>query len=131
MGELMRLQLSEKARTKLQAAGEIPDSELDVLKIIDENQNKHQSNKVEVQIARPLGPVENNTVPFKVTGKNISLVNGKENDYKAFSITVTCELTPEMGGYPRAIEVTGLPKAHAAPTPAPKPGGPVKHKHHR
>jgi hypothetical protein len=137
MGELMRLQLSEKARDKLQAAGEIPDTELDVLKIIDENQNNHHSNKVQVDLVRPLGPVDKNQVPFKVTGKNISLINGKPGDDKVFSITVVCELTPEMGGYPRAVEVTGLPSAKAV-SPIPNkasnksvPAVNTKRKHHR
>ena len=133
MGELMRLQLSEKARNKLQAAGEIPDTELDVLKIIDENQNNHHSNKVEVDLVRPLGPVDKNQVPFKVTGKNISLINGKPADDKVFSITVTCELTPEMGGYPRCIEVSGLPSTKAVSSVPPKNSAvvPTKHKRHR
>jgi len=125
MGELMRLQLSEKARNKLQANGEIPDTELDVLKIIDENQIKHRSNKVEIDLVRALGPVDKSLVPFKVTGKNISLTNGKPDNDKVFSITVICELTPEMGGYPRCVEVDGLPSTKTA-TAVQQPTKPTK-----
>lgn len=114
MGQLMRLQLSEAARNKLQAAGEIPDTELDVLKIIDENQTKHLSNKVEVDSVQATGPIDKNQIPFKVAGKNIVLLNGQPADSKPFNLTVVCELTPEMGGYPRCIEVVGLPGGKTA-----------------
>jgi hypothetical protein len=109
MDQLTRLQLNDKARNKLQADGEIPDTELDVLKIIDDNQNKHISNKVEIESVRAIGPMDKNEVPFKVVGKNTALQNGKPSDSKVFSITVVGLLTPEMGGYPKCTDISGLP----------------------
>lgn len=121
MGQLMRLQLSEAARNKLQAEGKIPDTELDVLKIIDDNQNAHVSNKVDVDSVHPTGPVEKNLIPFKVVGKTTTLLNGQPSDSKPFNLTVVCELTPEMGGYPRCTEIDGLPGGKQAAKPAAKP----------
>ncbi len=109
MGQLMRLQLSEAARNKLQAAGQIPDTELDVLKIIDDNQTKHLSNKVDIDSVHPTGPVDKKEIPFKVVGKTVTLLNGQPADSKVFNLTVVCELTPEMGGYPRCTAIDGLP----------------------
>ncbi|RTL35258.1 MAG: hypothetical protein EKK48_29275 [Candidatus Melainabacteria bacterium] len=109
MGQLMRLQLSEGARNKLQAEGKIPDTELDVLKIIDDNQNAHITNKVDVDSVHPTGPVDQNLIPFKVVAKTTTLQNGQPTDSKVFNLTVVCQLTPEMGGYPRCTEIDGLP----------------------
>jgi len=135
MGQLMRLQLSESARNKLQAAGQIPDTELDVLKIIDDNQTKHLSNKVDVDSVHPTGPVEKSTIPFKVVGKTTTLLNGQPADSKVFSLTVICELTPQMGGYPRCTGIEGLPSEkptgkQTAKSPAPSMPA-TKHKRHR
>ena len=133
MGQLMRLQLSEAARNKLQASGQIPDTELDVLKIIDENQTKHLSNKVDVDSVHPTGPVEKDEIPFKVVGKTITLLNGQPADSKVFNLTVVCQLTPAMGGYPRCTAIDGLPTDHPN-TPANKTtagSSNTKHRRHR
>ncbi len=135
MGQLMRLQLSEAARNKLQAAGQIPDTELDVLKIIDDSQTKHLSNKVDVDSVHPTGPVDKNEIPFKVVGKTITLLNGQPADSKVFNLTVVCELTPEMGGYPRCTAIDGLPVSHPNEKPTPKTStnssSSTKHRRHR
>lgn len=133
MGQLMRLQLSEAARNKLQAEGKIPDTELDVLKIIDDNQTKHISNKVDVESVRATGPVGQNLVPFKVVGKTTTLTNGQPTDSQGFNLTVVCQLTPEMGGYPRCTEIDGLPGGKE-PTKQVKSGGgnaPVSKRKHK
>ena len=133
MGQLMRLQLSEGARNKLQSEGKIPDTELDVLKIIDDNQTKHISNKVDVDSVHPTGPVEQNSIPFKVVGKTTTLTNGQPTDSKVFNLPVICELTPEMGGYPRCTEIDGLPGGKEASKPAAKnaSSGPASKRKHR
>ncbi|CAN5145074.1 hypothetical protein BH10CYA1_BH10CYA1_38350 [soil metagenome] len=134
MGELMRLQLSEAARNKLQASGQIPDTELDVLKIIDDNQTKHLSNKVDIDSVHPTGPVDKNQIPFKVVGKTVTLLNGQPADSKVFNLTVVCELTPQMGGYPRCTAIDGLPVSvpnkPATKTPATSMPA-TKHRRHR
>lgn len=132
MGQVTRLQLSEKARNKLQANGEIPDTEIDVLKIIDLNQNAHVSNKVEIQSVTALGPTEKNDVPYKVVGKEITLKNNQPTAEKPFTLTLVLEMTPEMGGYPRCIELDGLPSNKTAATsPAKTSSAPAPSSHRR
>lgn len=116
MSVLLHSELTEATKIKLQASKDLPETEIDILKIIDENQRKHQSNKVEVDIVRPLGPIEKDAVPMKVTGKDIVLIDGKQQDDKVISVVVTCDLTDEMGGYPRAtdVQVLGPAKPPAA-----------------
>jgi hypothetical protein len=124
MNLLMREQLTEKVVNKLQASKDLPETEIDVLKIIDENQRKKASNKVEVDIVRPLGPIEKDEVQMKVTGKDIAMSDGKPGDDKVISVIVTCQLTPEMSGYPRATDLTVLASAKpAAPSAAKAPAG--------
>lgn len=135
MNTLTREQLSEKALNKLQSAREIPETELDVLKIIDDNQNQHRTNKVKVESVSPLGPVEKDPVSLKVSGRDTPIVNGKNGADKPFSIVVTCQLSDEMGGYPRVVDVTGLTSTKPANAEKPavktvKAATPKHRRHH-
>jgi len=90
---------------KLQAESLLPETDISILKIVDESKEKHLSNQVVVDSATPLDPVTKNDVRFKVTGKQISTKDGKPVNEQHFELTVTCELTPEMDGFPRAVDV--------------------------
>jgi hypothetical protein len=133
MNILMREQLTEKVVTKLQNSKDLPETEIDELKIIDENQRKHLSNKVEVDIVRPLTPIEKDEVQMKVTGKDITLADGKPQDDKVISTIITCQLTDEMGGYARATDLTvlvsGKPPAAAAAAAKPAAAGNKRRRH--
>jgi len=119
MNTVMKQQLTQKVVEKLQNSKDLPETEIDELKIIDENQRKHASNKVEVDIVRNLTPIEKDEVQMKVTGKDIALVDGKATDDKVISVIVTCQLTDEMGGYARGTDLVVLASAKPAAPLAP------------
>ncbi len=132
LSTLMHEELADKAREKLENSKVLPDSPITVMREKSEAQSAHKSNQVEVQIVRALTPVEKDQVTYKITGTDTTLISGKKADDHTFSFTMTCELTPDMGGYPRVVDVDGLgPKtADASSTAKSSALAPVK-KHRR
>lgn len=106
LGVLTRNELTEPTVEKLQKLKIIPETDIGILKLIDESQKKHTSNEVVVAVVRPLGPPERDSVPFKVTGRDILHTAGKPDDFRTFTYTMTCDLTPEMAGYPRITDIS-------------------------
>jgi hypothetical protein len=74
----------------------------------------HKSNRVDVGIVRALTPIEAKDVTFKVSGKDWDLVDGKQTDFHPFQFNIVCELTPEMDGLARVLEIQGLDKTPAS-----------------
>lgn len=127
---LQREELPQPVFEKLQSEGVLPKTELGVLKIIDEAQDTHSTNEVQVKAIKPLGPVEKDVVPFEVTGVEVGKTQGKPDQIKPFTYTITCKLNEQTGGWPQAIEVTGMaPQAKPTPKPEEKPK-PKKKRHH-
>jgi hypothetical protein len=129
LSQLMHEELTDKAREKLENTKVIPDSPITVMREKAESTQAHKSNQVEVKIVRALTPVEKDQVTYKITGTETTLVDGKKADDHTFSFTMICELTPDMGGYPRVVDVDGLAaKTAAAATTTPAPAS-KKRKH--
>lgn len=113
MNILTRNELTEATVEKLQSEHMIPETDISVLKLIDEAQKKHTSNEVVVAVARAISPADKDSVQYRVTGREILKTTGKPDDFRTFQYTITCYLTPEMGGYPRITDVVN-DKAPAA-----------------
>jgi len=107
---LLHEELSDPARQKLENNKTIPDSPITVLKETEEWRAAHKTNKVEVTSVTPLVPVEAKDVKFRVSGTDHDLVSGKEVGSKPFLIEMTVELTPEMDGFPRVMDLQVLSK---------------------
>lgn len=131
---LQREELPEQTFEKLQKEGVLPVTELGVLKIIDEAQDRHTTNTVVVKSIKPLGPVERDLVPFEVTGEDIQKAQGKPDESRPFKCTITCKLNEQTGDWPQAIDVSGLaPNTKPAaklPEEKEKPGNKKKRRHH-
>lgn len=124
---LHREELPEPVWEKLQAQGLLPQTELGVLKIINEAQDNHTTNEINVQEVKPLGPVDKDVVPFQVTGVQTDKQTGKPDQQKPFSCTVSCKLNDQTGGWPQVVEITGLaPQAKPQPKQDVKPKGKKK-----
>jgi hypothetical protein len=108
VNQLMHGEVHTSALEKLQARKILPDSTIDVLKAIDDAQIAHLSNEVQILNVRALTPLEKDAVTFKVTGKEITKVSGKQKDVRPFSLELTCRLTPEMDNMPTLIDVGGM-----------------------
>lgn len=128
MTHLFREELQEPVIEKLQKEGSLPKTELGVLKIITEAEERHTTNEVQVGAVKPLGPVEKDIVPFQVTGNVVTKTEGKPDQSKPFSMKIVCKLNEQTGGWPQVVELTGLaPEAKPAPAPATKePAGKKK-----
>lgn len=123
MNTLAHSEMTEAMFEKLQSQSLLPETDISILKIVDESKAKHLSNQVTVDSATPIDPVTNNDVRFKIDGKTTDLKDGKPVKDQHFECIVTCELTPEMSGYPRAIDVvmvSGAPVKATDKKPAPK-----------
>ncbi len=108
VNQLMHGEVHVSALEKLQARKILPDSTIDVLKAIDDAQIAHLSNEVQILNVRALTPLEKDSVTFRVTGKEIVKVSGKQKDVRPFSLELTCRLTPEMDNMPTLIDVGGM-----------------------
>jgi hypothetical protein len=108
LSTLLHEELSDAARQKLEDTKVIPDSPITVLREKDIWTKGHKSNRIDVGIVRALTPIEAKDVTFKVSGKDWDLVDGKQTDFHAFQFTMTTELTPDMDGLPRVLEIQGL-----------------------
>lgn len=110
----MHEELSDKCRQTLEDTKVIPDSPITVLREKQEWTDKKKSNRVDVGIVRALTPIEAKDVTFKVSGKDWDLVDGKQTDFHEFQCDMVVELTPDMDGLARVLEIHGLGNAPAA-----------------
>ncbi len=108
VNQLMHGEVHTSALDKLQSRKILPDSTIDVLKAIDDAQIAHLSNEVQILNVRPLTPLEKDQVTFRVTGKEIFKVSGKQSAMRPFSLELICRLTPEMDNMPTLIDVGGM-----------------------
>jgi hypothetical protein len=133
MTHLFREELEDPVIEKLQKEGSLPKTELGVLKIITEAEEKHTTNEVTVTAVKPLGPVEKDIVPFQVTGKVVTKTEGKPDQTKPFSMKIVCKLNEQTGGWPRVLELSGLvTEVKPAPSPVGKePPARKKKRRHR
>lgn len=121
LSTLLHEQLTDQSREKLEDSKVIPDSPITVMRETAESKDAHRSNKIDVLIVRPLTPVEKDPVTYKVTVKDITLINDKPANDKTYSFTIVCKLTPDMDNFPRVLDVAGLGKSpgqnsNSAPT---------------
>jgi hypothetical protein len=135
LNTLLHEELSDPARQKLEDTHVIPDSPITVLKDKADWTAANKSNRVDVGIVRALTPIEQKDVTFRISGKDWDLVNGKQTDFHAFQFDMVVELTPDMDGMARVLDVQGL-GATAAGTPkngdssaAKAPAGKRKRRH--
>lgn len=127
---LLHEELTDKVREKLEDIKVLPDSPITILKEKEEAQKSHLSNKIDVIIVKPLTAVSKNPVAYKVGGKETILFNGKPKNEQMFSFTMVCDLTPEMGDYPRVVDIAGL-QAPAVGGAAPARVQVVRRRRHR
>jgi hypothetical protein len=120
MTHLFREELTEPVIEKLQKEGSLPKTELGIVKIITEAEERRTTNVVAVSGVKPLGPVEEDIVPFQVTGKVTTKTEGKPDQDKPFSIKIVCKLNEQTGGWPQVVDLTGL-APQAKPAPAKEP----------
>ena len=114
LSTLMHEELSDAARQKLEDTKVIPDSPITVLREKADWTAGHKSNRVDVGIVRATTPIEAKDVTFRISGKDWDLVDGKQTDFHPFQFDLTCELTPEMDGLARVLEIQGLGKGSPA-----------------
>lgn len=127
----MRMQeLTPDAVAKLSKQNVIPNAGLDLVKEKTLALDEHRKNVVEVTSAEPGLPIDKSTTPFKVSGKNTIKIEGKPDKVIPFSLTMNVKLTPEMQGYPRVTDVTGLSHEDVYGTPEPKSTKEAKGKKH-
>ncbi len=108
LSTLLHEELSDAARQKLEDTKVIPDSPITVLRYKDLWTKAHKTNRVDVGIIRAVTPIEAKDVTFKVTGKDWDLVDGKEADFHPFQFDMVVELTPDMDGLPRVLDLQVL-----------------------
>lgn len=108
VNQLMHGEVHTSALEKLQSRKILPDSTIDVLKAIDDAQIAHLSNEVQILNVRAITPLEKDQVTFRVTGKEIFKVSGKQKDMRPFSLQLICRLTSEMDNMPTLIDVGGM-----------------------
>jgi len=129
---LQREELSEQVFEKLQSDGHLPKTELGELKIIEDAQEQHTTNTVDVSAVKPLGPVEKDIVPLQVSGQVTEKTEGKPDTVKPFTFNVTCKLNEETGGWPQVVEISALepPKPKPPAAKEVKQKGKKKRRHH-
>lgn len=134
MTVLTRDELTEPLVEKLQQQKLLPETDISILKIVDEAKMHHSSNKVQVESVSPLDPATKPEIRFRVTGKDTSEVNGKDAADRPFEFLVTCQLTKEMDGFPRITDLSAAgstAKSIEKATGADGSSTGRKHHHHR
>jgi hypothetical protein len=114
---LMKEELSEQTCSRLQDQHLIPESPLDIMKVVYAAQKTHQTNVVKVESVKATGPIEKDIVPFRVSGKDITKTPGKPDQTKGFAFNIAVKLTDEMSGYPKVVDVEELPTGKTALKP--------------
>jgi len=117
VNELLHGELSDGARTKLQAQKIIPDSSIDVLKAISDAEVSKRVNEIEVSSVKPLTSLDKDDVQLQVTGKETVKAGGKVVMVRPFSMTMTCRLTKDMDGFAQLLDLKGFPTANTIQTP--------------
>lgn len=136
MDQLMREggELDDAAVHKLESQNQLPDSPIEIAQVISRAQAKHNSNTITISSTTPLDPITKDVVRFKINGKDTRLVDGHPQDDRPFEVTITAKLTPEMDGYARVLDISGLPASvglEAEGKPDSKAPGPAQSKKHR
>jgi hypothetical protein len=108
LSTLLHEELSDAARQKLEDTKVIPDSPITILRYKDIWTKAHKTNRVDVASIRATTPIEAKDVTFKVIGKDWDLVDGKETDFHPFQFDMVVELTPDMDGLPRVLDLQVL-----------------------
>lgn len=128
---LMHEQLDINLLEKLEGTKVIPDSPITLMRETEQWKADHRSNKLQIK-AQPVTPVDQDKVTYKITGTDSTLVNGKAVDEKPVDFSIVCNLTPDMDGFPRVIDLTGLDKANKSASTAASGSNPsTKRKRHR
>jgi hypothetical protein len=104
----MRDEVNDSERDKLQTAKIIPDSPIDVERMMQENQAAGRSNVVSITSVKALTPIEKDSVKFEVVGNEVTKLKGKVTDTKPFRYELTVLLNSEMSGYPRLTDMSGV-----------------------
>lgn len=107
---LLHGEISNDTRVRLQSEKVIPDSSIDVLKLISDAQTFHRVNSIEVTSAKPVSDVSKDIVTMQVIGNETIKVNGKVASVKPFNMQLVCRLTKEMDGYAQLEDVKNFPK---------------------
>lgn len=123
---LQREELTEGVFEKMQSEDVLPETELGVLKIIQEAQEGETTNVVDVTSIKPIGDLDKDVVPFQLSGVETAKAKGKPDQKRNFSCTISCRL---IEGYGQAVEVTGLGAPQVKPQP--KAEEPAKSKRKR
>src|SRR3990167_9106537 len=129
MSHLFREELTEPVIQKLQKEGKLPKTELGIVKILTEAEEKHTTNQVTVASTKALGQIEMDVVPFEVKGKVITKTKGKPDQFKTFSLKITCKLNEQTGGWPQVVDISGL--TAETKQPEAKRSAPSKKRKHR
>jgi hypothetical protein len=121
---LMHEQLDLKLLEKLEGTKVIPDSPITLMRETEQWKTDHRSNKIQVSV-QPMTPVDKDQVTYKITGTDSTLIDGRKIDDRPIDFSIVCMLTPDMDGFPRVVDLTGLEKtkdgtAASATTPTKK-----------
>jgi hypothetical protein len=111
---LQREELTEGVFEKMQSEDVLPETELGVLKIIQEAQEAGTSNVIEVTSIKPVGDLDKDLVTFQLTGVETAKAKGKPDQKREFACTISCRL---IEGYGQVVEVIGLGAPHVKPQP--------------
>lgn len=109
VNQLMHEEVNADCRDKLQASKILPDSSIDVLKTISDQEVAKRLNEITVTSVKPISALEKDDVTLTVNGSETVKVNGKVISTKPFTMTMTCRMTPEMDGYGQLLELKGFP----------------------
>ena len=103
---LTRDEMTEKLVERLQNQKLLPETDISVLKIVDESKASHKSNTVTIASVTPQSPVMQPEVRFHVLGNTTDQTDGKPGATHPFDFDATCQLTEAMDGFPRLTDLT-------------------------
>lgn len=107
---LLHGEVGNDTRVRLQSEKVIPDTAIDVLKLISDAETFHRVNSIEVTSAKPVSDITKDIVTMQVIGKETIKVNGKVDSVRPFNMQLVCRLTKEMDGYAQLEDVKNFPK---------------------
>jgi hypothetical protein len=110
-------ELTPPLADKLQSQKWLPESDLYVLKMKQDFEAKHESNKIVLDTVQALDPITQPDVRFHVIGKDVSETNGVTSKQTPFDYIASIHLTDDMDGMARVTDLTSS-TAKAAPAPA-------------
>lgn len=106
MTVLFRDELTEPVIEKLQKQNVLPHTELGILKVVDEEEDEHETGTVRIDSVKALGPVDKPVVPYEITGATILKTSGKPDVVNPFTVKLSCKINEESGGYPQVIDAS-------------------------